>query len=147
MSKIKVDTNLKPLFIEPCDMYVAIIDFLGKYNKNSHSIDITCLKSEMSQPHLAQGTYRLWLTTLRETLSKFGFLEEDINAEQRILPEYIKIDPYHAYQAVINFLNKYNENLQSVDIRNLVTKMQDSEHFLAAWKDWESLFLKYAQHT
>lgn len=125
---------LKPILIEPCDMYIALMFFLENYNQSAESIDIKCLKSEIGQPHLAQGTYRLWLTTLRDVLLNFGLLEKNRNFNNRILPEYINIDSYKGYQAVMRFLENYNENLQSEDLRKLIKEMETAPTLFDTWK-------------
>lgn len=134
------DISNQCISVEPCDMYVAIISFLEKYNEDMRSEDIICLKSEMGQPHLAQRTYYLWLVSFKKVLLTFRLLDKESDLSKNILPEFVKTNADYMYQAIVEFLENYNENLQSNDIQSLIIKMKQPTLFSSLWQEWECIF-------
>lgn len=68
-----MNRTLKDLItIESCDLYIAMIYFLEKYNEDLQSQDIKDLLGELEQFHIAQWAFKEWQNILKATLIEAG---------------------------------------------------------------------------
>jgi hypothetical protein len=125
--------------IEPEDAYIAVLNFLDTYNEELQSDELRSLVGEMIQVGIAQSTYRLWLETFREVLMKSGTLKE-ASDQKTILPDIITLHPVDAYKAIILFLERYNENLQADELKDLVNKLTLVDTNQSTYQLWLKTF-------
>lgn len=131
---------MRPIFsdkitIEPEDAYIAVLRFLDTYNEELQSDELMSLIGEMIQVGIAQSTYRLWLKTFRDVLIESGDLKE-ANDAKTILPDTITTRSIDIYRTLIGFLEKYNEDLQSDDLKYLIGKLTLIDGPQNAYKLW-----------
>jgi len=129
--------------IDSIDAYVAVYKFLEKYNENIESPDLCGLMGDLTQVHLAQSVFRMWLETLREVLVETGSLEalqKTADDSLQIVPNKITIKVDEIYGALMIFLRKYNENLQSKDINRVINEIAQGRNSLRAYNMWTYSF-------
>ncbi len=121
------------------DAYIAAHKFLEKYNENIESPDMRGLMGDLTQVHLAQRVFRMWLETLREVLVETGSLEaveKTADDSLQIIPNKITIKVDDIYRALLIFLRKYNENLQSQDINRVIGEIAQGRNSLRTYNMW-----------